>query len=363
MSEPRWEQGSEFHWPVASEPQWPVGTPNHPWDQSGVLCGSGRDALRLLLHHGAAEFGWRRIWLPSYLCQEVLSSALSCGLPCVLYQDSPVIEAEWRHLADMVKPGDAVVVVNFFGLRKRRNLQIFIEVGAAVIEDHTHNPWSDWATESDADFCIASLRKTLPVADGGVLWSPIGHLLPAPTEITKERETAAQNKRDAMVLKGRYLVGESVSKDDYLSLFWQGESRIASGGISGISRQSAALVATLDPKPLLHHKAALFIAFDEALRAANICPLLYPEEHCIPFSAVCVFDDQETRDKVRASLIANRIYPAILWPLDNPLLPGVGRSELAFSQRMLSIHIDIRYRFEDLEMVVAMMQRSLVGKA
>jgi hypothetical protein len=40
-----------------------------------------------------------------------------------------------------------------------------------LVEDHSHDPFSPWAVGSSADYAFCSLRKTLPVPDGGLLWS------------------------------------------------------------------------------------------------------------------------------------------------------------------------------------------------
>jgi hypothetical protein len=66
--------------------------------------------------------------------------------------------------------------MNYFGLRTPPDLEL--PEGVEVLEDHSHDPVSAWAEQSSADFCLASLRKTLPINDGGALWSPVGHRLP-----------------------------------------------------------------------------------------------------------------------------------------------------------------------------------------
>ena len=101
--------------------------------------------------------------------------------------------------------GDAIFWVNFFGLGIKPPFG-FVPDWVEIIEDHTHDPWSVWAYESTANWCVASLRKTLPLGNGGVLWSPAGHPLPSASPVTPERHTAALEKfLAAMLLKKRYL--------------------------------------------------------------------------------------------------------------------------------------------------------------
>ena len=64
--------------------------------------------------------------------------------------------------------GDAVLAVNFFGAGTGTG---WADQRAAadwlLVEDHSHDPFSPWAVGSNADFAFSSLRKTLPVPDGG----------------------------------------------------------------------------------------------------------------------------------------------------------------------------------------------------
>ena len=66
-----------------------------------------------------------------------------------------------------------VVGVNYFGVREAEPWQAWRErTECILVEDHAHDPASAWATTSTADYAFSSLRKTLPVPDGAILWSP-----------------------------------------------------------------------------------------------------------------------------------------------------------------------------------------------
>jgi len=70
-----------------------------------------------------------------------------------------------------------------------------------------------------------------------------------------------------------------------------------------------------------------------------------------PFMCILKFDNKELRDYVLKNLIFERIYPAILWPLEDSILPGVKSDDRDFSRRMLGIHCDMRYSKNDMEKV------------
>jgi len=233
----RWEHGSEFHWIS----DWPTTTLSMPWDGKHLLFGFGRHAFQSLLIFGSATRNWRRLWVPSYFCQEVVASFLSTNLELTLYPDCP---GDARPNLDEIKfrPGDVLLLVNFFGLRSKPIKNETYHSDIEVIENHTHDPWSEWARTSNADWCLASLRKTLPLPDGAVLWSPAGHPLPPMAPPTPNHDNAALEKFAAMVLKDLYLNGHPIEKDIFRKLWVSGEQKIATGGVSGMTEWTSSLL-------------------------------------------------------------------------------------------------------------------------
>jgi hypothetical protein len=341
----RWEQGSEFHWmSCPAEPD-----TASPWDGRAAFFGTARDALRGLLADGQAKRGWRRLWVPSYFCQKVVSSLRATGIEMEVYPDRPDCPSPaFEHLP--FQRGDAILVVNFFGLRAAPSYDRLPRDAVAVIEDHTHDPWSDWARTSKADWCVASLRKTLPVPDAGVLWSPVGHPLPPEPALTDERRRTSLKKLTAMALKALYLEGAFDDKELFRRLATSGEDRIAEGDLSGMTTWTRALLLTFPVRPWRGRRRENHRVLSSALSGIPWVKVLQPmsEGDECPFSGILLFDSVERRDHVRERLMASRVYPAILWPLESPVLPGVPPEDVDFSCRMLSIHCDMRYDREDM---------------
>ena len=235
-----WEVGSLFHL-ADFEPR---GAPEEvPWAH-GLLTGCGRDALRLV----AKLARHRRWWIPSYFCQEVVRSVLNEGIELLIYPDSPLDDN-----LDLAKidgrPGDAILVVNYFGLRGADDVLIPEGFAAEIIEDHTHAPSSAWARTSKADFCFSSLRKLYPLADGGALWSPVGHSLPATPRLTSELQMGAFEKLTGMVLKRLYLQGHPITKQEFRPMLESGEQKLLGSEISTMTQLSRATLAAF---PLTH---------------------------------------------------------------------------------------------------------------
>jgi len=351
---PHWEFGSEFHWAAFDTvPGGPILPPD------AVLFASGRDALRALIEEGVGRRGWRRWFVPSYFCQEVAATIASGNLEVVLYEDSPL----WPAPAPLqVSPqrGDVFFLVNYFGLRDAAALETLDLGPAELVEDHTHDPWSDWALSSRADYCIVSLRKTLPLPDGGAVWSPRSHSLPRQRGAAAEQASISLMKLGSMILKSLYLDGHAVDKEAFRRLQADGEKRISSGRISGASRFVEQLLPTLPWDVWRSKRRANYAALAKALSDLAGIEVLSPfgDTGSCPFSVILRCDGPRLRDSVRSSLIADAVYPAILWPIESGGVPSRRTAE-ELSRQILSLHCDFRYEVPDLQRVAAAVRRAL----
>ena len=326
----RWESGSDFELTQATGPA------SFPWTgRPHSLWGSGRDAIRGLLEWGRDEFGWQRMLMPSYFCQDVVGSTTRSA-HVELYHWAPT---ESRR--DPVEPdrSDVVFVPAMFGVPPA----VAVSGDGVLVEDHSHDLLASHAFASRADYAIASLRKTLPLPDGGVLWSPAGREIPASPMMTPAHGEAVLQRLSAMTLKQLYLAGADVNKDGYRAVGIEGERRLAAGPISGISSFSEARLDSLPVDSWREIRAANLGTLRAALAADDRLEWLD-----VPFSAIALFEDHATRESVRQALIASRIYPSVLWPLDQPAVSWIPAEHVELSRRMLSIHVDHRYSAEDM---------------
>lgn len=321
----RWEQGSDFH--LALE----AGSFLHAWgDFPHTLWGSGRDALRALVEWGRAVQGWRRILVPSYYCHDVTATILDL-LEVRTYPHAPM---SFESSPVDAGPNDVILVVALFGMAPAPG----VLGNGVVVEDHSHDPIAPSAIQSRADYAFASLRKTLPLPDGGVLWSPRGLEGPTQRPITLEHDRAALQRLMAMTLKRHYLAGQPVRKAEMRILAIDGERGIGRGEISGASSFTRSRLSTLPAALWREVRATNLQVFRAALGSVPAVTLVDA-----PFAATLLFDRSEDRDRVHRALIAARIYPAILWPLDRSPVPGIPPDHIDVGRRILSIHCDYRY--------------------
>ena len=300
---------------------------------------SGRQALEAIIK----QEKWYRIWIPAYFCYEVIQYISSLGITVQLYDDNPLLIDEDKLLSSLnYEKGDVLLRINFFGLRKKRSNK---NIPVPIIEDHTHDIISEWAINSDADWCIASVRKSLPVAAGGILWSPKNKSLPKQIASTPECEKMAEIRYEAMTLKSHYLYKEG-DKNIFREKYLASEDMIENLSLSGMDTKTYELLQKIDIKHWTNVRIRnCEVAYNLLSNKFKILKR-QTTETINQFSLILLCESNEERDSLRQFLIKNSIYPAILWSLPNN---SDFTSALNFSQNMLSIHCDGRYEVEEIK--------------
>lgn len=338
----RWEHGSNFHWPNLNDAQEAPALPS-----GARVFGSGRVALGELLDFGFDRRGWRRVWLPSYYCEDVVASLRGKRIAIARYPCGPLSQG----LVPNPREGDVLLRVAYFGW----GLAPLVEPwGGEVIEDHTHDPFG--SEESSADFAMASLRKTLPIPDGGICWSPRRHPLPGEPVPAVEHERAVMQRLAAMALKRDYLMGGAGGKATYRELEVAAEQAFLRGASAPMSEVSRVLLPHLPVAATRRARGANFVAFREAMTGDPNLTLLGPARQQAPAVAVVRVREPGLRDVLRVHLADEGIYTAVLWPVPEAGAPWHRPEDADFAGSTLAVHVDFRYRPEDLERVAERMR-------
>lgn len=299
------------------------------------LYADGRQCVVALIR----QEDWKRLWVPEYFCYEVIQSIREqTDVTVVFYEENPLHECILESLP--FKDGDALLRMNYFGIRDYRSNE---NIPVQVIEDHSHDLMGHWATNSDADWCIASLRKTLPIPEGGMLWSPHGYVLPSEVGVSAENEGIAAERWEAMQQKARYLAGEHIDKKSFREGYVNTESYFDRAPVCALDKESQEYLKSFDIKVWYDAKRRNWRLLSD-IKKEGVHVLLPENDGCCPFSLIMIFNDASRRKKVREELIALQIYPAVLWDVPST----VNNETLNFSRSMLSIHCDARYSTGDI---------------
>ena len=340
------EFGSDFHFIEADGFKGPC---IQDLFHNPTMLADGRQCLVALIR----QYGWKRIWFPDYFCYEVIETIRNqTDIEILFYEDNPLSECRVEDLP--FENCDVLLRMNYFGVRKSRSNA---NIPCPVIEDHTHDLLSQWALHSDADWCIASVRKTLPLPEGGIMWSPKDYSLTVELPSSQENERIATTRWQGMEMKAAYLNGEDIRKEDFRQCYTETEEWFDQAEPVLIDRRSCDyLTRRLDINTWLRAKSWNWKLLS-SLIDQSLCKILMPEDKaCNPFSLVMLLESNELRQLVRNRLIRASIYPAVLWALPESASP-ISRD---FSGRMLSIHCDGRYNEADIRQMAFMVNEALM---
>lgn len=327
------EFGSDFH---RCDLPFHGQTTIHTLFRSPLFYASGRMALKALV----AQEGWKRLWIPAYFCHEILDFWKQSTDIC-LYDDYPLEENDDQIVRSLpYKIGDALLRMNFFGLRDLRSND---NMPVPVIEDHSHALTSSWALNSDADYCIASLRKSLPLALGGIAWSPKGLHMPNVPMHDTQCDQLAQERYEAMQMKAQYLQ-RGGDKETFRTIYLATEDGLGNAtGIAAIDSQSEQILQHLDICRWNEQKRQNWCIACEQLKRFKIVGR--DKNPQAPFSLILLAKTPDERNLLKAYLLRNAIFPATLWTIPNEVEQTRCK---AFGDRMLSLHCDARYTGQDM---------------
>lgn len=316
--------------------------------RGAMLLADGRQCIVALIRQNE----WKRLWMPDYFCYEVIGTIKEqTGIEVKLYEDNPLKEGKVNQLS--FEEGDVLLRMNYFGMRDaRRNNGIPVP----VIEDHSHDPFGHWALYSDADWCISSIRKSLPLSEGGMMWSPKGHKLPEIPQSTDENEKIAAIRWEAMEMKSDYLAGKDVSKEEFRKKYTETEEWFDTAEPTLIDERTKQFISKqFDLNLWLGAKRKNWALLSSLVNKEHCEVLTAEHESCTMFSLVLLLESKERRDALRKDLIDKCVYPAILWNVPE----SASEESKRFSERMLSIHCDGRYNEEDIKQLADILNKSL----
>jgi len=139
------------------------------------VCGSGRAALYWACR-GLSMPSGTRAWLPSFHCGVEVQAVLDAGFNVAFYRIGSDLTIDEEDLEYKLRsqPG-VVVVIHYFGFPQpgiQHIAQLCRRLECVLIEDCAHSLFSRHQGRALGEFApisVFSLRKTLPVFDGGAL--------------------------------------------------------------------------------------------------------------------------------------------------------------------------------------------------
>lgn len=303
---------------------------------------NGRQALLALISHLEVN----TLIVPSYFCYSVIDWLRSQGVCIEFYSCYPRVPPLINNIKDKIEGKcKALLLVDYFGTGLP---DIPLNIGIPVIVDYTHSLASGLLGKK-YNYCFASIRKSLPTALGGIVWSQTENNLPEQPIVEDLVQKVAKERKRAMLMKKEYIHGNrSIVKNDFRKIYQSTESDISVAPMSGMDSESLNILNHIDIEEISRKKHQNWMYLYSALHQK--IDILVPRDTHYTFSFVVMCETREKRDLLQQHLIAERIYPAILWDIPYEQKKKFPLS-YSFGNTMLSLHCDYRYDREDMDRV------------
>jgi len=335
------EIGSDFEL-VEEEYLIPIESQRLPWevDSDILYVESGRQALAVVEAELRRQ-GHTRLYVPSYLCDTMIAPFQRNNWTLtVLSVDGDLVVGPTDLLAQVT--GGVLLHTPYFGRQDSAAMLDALEAirrsGVVVVVDETHRVFS--GPSPVANIRVASLRKLLPLYDGGYVAGLSARLHPD-IQTSPSKSDSAALRQEAMRAKSDALASGDESKA-HLELFARAEheTEIRTEPVR-MSGDSLSLLRRLDVELIRATREKNSISLAQALGQSDRFRVInLPTEDLLPSHLVLETDDVRG---LRHNLIEKRIYCPVHWP-PSELLP---RTE-DWPARYISLPIDHRYRERDM---------------
>ena len=306
----------------------------------GACClRSGRDALKAI----SREYEPCRAYLPALACDSMVRPFELYGHNICFYRlnkdytiDIDSIDTEnetclFLYADYFGRP--AVTDAKLRELRARGNI--------VFIEDRTHNFIWERKRSFKPDYIIASLRKWIPIPDGGLLWGNISHPLAADTAFSETR-------LKAQIMRNEFLnCGDESIKQEYRKIFSTVSDLIDEDGPSAMSAYAYALAKDTDwdmIRCVRSRNAEILVS------VLSTSPYISFIQDTPNLSDLYVPFTVSNRDEVQKILSNEGIFNTIIWPLTEKQKCFCEVAKFT-EENMLAAPCDQRYSVDDMKYI------------
>lgn len=298
----------------------------------------------------------KRVLIPAYTCQTVITPFIELGWECHYYGICKNLRIDLGFLTKQVEQTrpSLLVVHPYFGMDYNEEeigvLQSISEKGVKIVLDQTQCLFSNQRLPL-VDFYVGSYRKWFPIPDGGYLafnkgWNRI-------STPEKENEGFVTRQSDAMYLRGLYFkTGDQKTKDISIRLSKSAdtfaESTIRPHRMSAFSvRLKQRCEEQEIQRKRLSNYAFLFNNIIKSEKYYFVCDDL-EKVTTAPLYFPLYVKDRRALQKV---LIENRIYAPVIWPVEDERVL-VSDDVRFIYEHLLAVPCDQRYDEADMQRVV-----------
>lgn len=296
---------------------------------------AGRYALEYIL--GAR--GYRKVYLPFFICDSVLQPFKRLG-----------VEYEFYHINEQLEPAtklhpkvdEAVLYVNYFGLKNRFGSSFF-HLYHNTILDYTQAFYSEPGngSEDPSMQCdtFYSCRKYFGVPDGAYLYTNC--LLD--DEITQDESFERMNFLTKRI---------DLSPQEGYADFQANDKNLSAVGMRRMSKLTQAMMCGIDYTAKANHRIRNFHILDKELRGTN--QFQWEMDYCtVPLVYPYLIEDGA---RLRQHLIDKQVFCARYWP---NVLEWCKKDDWEYhlTENLVCIPVDQRYGEEEMRHVLTIINQ------
>ncbi len=313
----------------------------------GTYHASGRAALYSILQ-SLKDRNIKRVLLPDYLCSTIVTTVGSSRLDYDFYRLNESLLPDIVSMESKADESTAILIINYFGMQDLSSSVSAIKKLSekiSVIVDDVQALYSYITPElADIDYSFTSLRKWLPVPDGGLVQSKNNEI------------TTPDNVNSFWVKKLHGLALKSMREhlkgmdEVYLHLLEEGENMIDQSLAARGSEVTEMIFERMDLENVASKRRSNASFILSGLKDIGLEPIIMPRHDSVPFFIPIVL---ENRDIARKKLFSQNIFSPVHWPLD-----GLKLERGAFmAAHELSIIIDQRYDTDDMRRILSVLEQ------
>ena len=293
------------------------------YHKNAIRLNTGRNCLEYILK----ARGYKKVYLPYYICEVMLEPFKKLSIPYEFYHID--INFEIRD-GFTLKTDEALLYVNYYGLKQRYVEQLAEKTGERLIIDNTQAFYAKPIAGIDTFY---TCRKFFGVPDGAYLY--INKLLDAEFE-------QDQSFDYFMFLTKRIDLGAEAGYGDFRNL----SKHVMGQPIKIMSKLTQRMTQGIDYTSIAQQRRANYLQLHDALGKSNTlsAPL---EEDAVPM----VYPYFAPIKGLREKLMENKVFVARYWP---NVLEWTTKDDIEYllAYQMQPLPIDQRYGEEEMNRII-----------
>lgn len=298
----------------------------------------------------------KRVLIPAYTCQTVITPFEECGWQCVYFPIKKDLRIDTRGLVKLVedKKPSLVVVHPYYGMDLNEEEMAMLvsikEKGIDIILDLTQCLFST-KKYPFATFIVASYRKWMPIPDGGYLINLSNH--ESIRQPKSENTEFTEREQAAMYLRGQYFASGGQRTKDISIRLSKAADHIAESNIKP-HRMSQVAYNLLKEEDFEYNKQSRFVNYtylfhniQKSEKVSKVCGELNAVTTAPLYFTIYVKD----RSELQKQLAQDAIYAPVIWPVEDDRV--LINDEVRYIyEHILAIPCDQRYNEKDMRRAV-----------